>query len=172
MTAKTSEIAITGEAPIALEFILVGVNGQDPEPREIRWSTSGSEIPFEWEVVVKDLQPGVNQLAFLGLSHDGEILGSIDGFEVIHGTAPFIRGEVNGDLRVNLTDVVLVLQHVFLGRALNCRDAADANDDAAIMSDDAIYLLHYLFTLGPPPAAPFPEAGFDTVESLGCSTQG
>lgn len=172
VTAKTSEIAITGEAPIALEFILVGVNGQDPEPREIRWSTSGSEIPFEWEVVVKDLQPGVNQLAFLGLSHDGEILGSIDGFEVIHGTAPFIRGEVNGDLRVNLTDVVLVLQHVFLGRALNCRDAADANDDAAIMSDDAIYLLHYLFTLGPPPAAPFPEAGFDTVESLGCSTQG
>lgn len=169
VAVASEELVIQGEAPIQLEFIFVSINGENPQPAEIRWSVSGSEIPFEWEIDVKSLRPGINELEVLGLSANGDVLGSVEGFEVFSNTSPFVRGDVDGDLRINLTDAIRVLQHAFHGQLLDCSDAADVNDDAKIMADDAIRLLLYIFSLGPPPAAPFPEAGFDRTDASVCA---
>jgi len=75
---------------------------------------------------------------------------------------PFVRGETNGDGKVDIGDVVFCLQYLFeAGLAPACLDAADANDDGRIDISDPVYLLFFLFDEGPPPPPPYPEAGLD-----------
>lgn len=83
----------------------------------------------------------------------------------------FVRGDVDLNGGLALTDAVLLLQSLFRGGgALACEDAADANDDGGLNVTDAVYLLAYLFLSGPAPPDPFPEAGGDpTEDALGCS---
>ncbi len=82
----------------------------------------------------------------------------------------FVRGETDGDAAVNLTDVIFLLQHLFLGGSRpHCMDGADADDSGAVGITDAIYLLRHLFQGGDPPPAPYPAPGLDpTVDNLGC----
>ena len=76
--------------------------------------------------------------------------------------ARFIRGDANGDSRVDLADVVMILGYLYRGSAeRGCLDASDANDDGAVNLADAVRVLEHLFGLGPPPAGPFPQPGFD-----------
>ncbi len=84
---------------------------------------------------------------------------------------PFIRGDTNQDGIINVADAVVIAKAVFgLGSKLqlvqNCMDSADANDDEAMDTTDALYILRYLFegdTPIPPPNVcgndPTPEAG-------------
>jgi len=69
----------------------------------------------------------------------------------------FVRGEVNGDGSVDISDALTILTSLFLGfPRLVCEDAADTNDDGSLAISDAIYLLGYLFlgTERPPEPAP------------------
>ena len=51
-----------------------------------------------------------------------------------------------------------------------CRDAADADDNGRVQMADAVYLLNFIFTKGPPPPAPFPGCGTDpTADSSSCA---
>ncbi len=80
----------------------------------------------------------------------------------------FLRGDANGDGRLNVSDAVTVVRAVF-GAPAACADAADADDDGTLRIDDAIVLLGYMFAGGPPPAPPFPACGGDaTPDALGC----
>ncbi len=83
----------------------------------------------------------------------------------------FIRGDVDRDERVVLTDPVRSLNLLFGGvaRAFLCEDAADSNDDGQVNIADSVYTLTFLFGTGTPPHAPWPEAGDDpTEDDLGC----
>ncbi len=82
----------------------------------------------------------------------------------------FVRGGVNADGQVNLSDAVFVIYYLFRdGGKPNCLDAADINDDGALDLADPIYLLNYLFVDGPAPLPPFPASGFDpTPDNLMC----
>ncbi|HAK96661.1 MAG TPA: hypothetical protein DCM87_17130 [Planctomycetes bacterium] len=81
----------------------------------------------------------------------------------------FIRGDANGDGRVNLSDAIRSLYYVFGLSQVACADAVDANDDGAADIADPIYVLEYLFGSGPPPAPPFPRPGADpTPDNLTC----
>jgi hypothetical protein len=72
----------------------------------------------------------------------------------------FVRGDVNDDRSVNLTDAVVVLRFLFLGAdAIRCKHAADVNDSDIVDLSDIVYLLSYLFQRGPALAQPFPEPG-------------
>ena len=85
------------------------------------------------------------------------------------GGTRFIRGEVNGDANVDLSDAVAIFRDLFLGgiAPAPCRDALDCNDSGNIDLTDGIYLLNGLFQGGPPPPAPFPEPGMDpTADTL------
>ncbi len=82
----------------------------------------------------------------------------------------FIRGNANDDARVDLSDAVYVLGHLFLGQpAPPCVKAADANDDGRMDISDAVYVLSFLFLGADPIPAPYPECGVDpTADALTC----
>jgi hypothetical protein len=88
------------------------------------------------------------------------------------GTAEprFIRGEVDQNGTVGLTDAIVTLNYLFLsGAAPACLDAADANDDGKVDITDPIYLLKHLFLSGTAPPAPYPLAGPDpTADTVDC----
>lgn len=84
---------------------------------------------------------------------------------------PFIRGDMDGSSRVDITDAVLVIQVVLqnLPRRYDCEKALDADDDGVANITDAIAILRYMFLAGDLLAAPFPECGADqTVDDLHC----
>ncbi|MGH9362817.1 MAG: hypothetical protein ACRD2T_12965, partial [Thermoanaerobaculia bacterium] len=85
----------------------------------------------------------------------------------------FIRGDANGDLRLDISDAVFTLQYLFLGGgAPACEDAADANDDGDLDLSDAVSVLQSLFLTGLPLLPPGPEPGPDpTADPLTCGIE-
>lgn len=76
-------------------------------------------------------------------------------------TYPFVRGSLNGDLAVDVSDTVFLLASLFRGsEPLGCRRAGDVNGDDSVNVSDAVYLLNHLFKSGAPPVAPYPACGF------------
>ena len=87
--------------------------------------------------------------------------------------ASFVRGDVNQSGKVDLSDTVALLMHLFAGAPVpgDCLDAADVNDSGLVDVADAVYGLGYLFAHQPPPPAPFPACGRDeTEDGLGCAS--
>ncbi|MGQ9591770.1 MAG: thrombospondin type 3 repeat-containing protein, partial [Planctomycetota bacterium] len=85
-------------------------------------------------------------------------------------SAPWIRGDVNGDRKVDIGDTVRAIDIIFRGGTTDCYAAADANDDNRFNLADPVYLITYLFRRGTSPPHPFPQPGFDTLTpgSLTC----
>lgn len=72
----------------------------------------------------------------------------------------FVRGEVNGDDAVDLSDVIFTLTYLFArGDRPEPLASADVNASGAVDIADPVYLLGWLFRGGPAPPAPFPERG-------------
>lgn len=82
-------------------------------------------------------------------------------FQVLSLPPQFVRGDINIDGGVDISDPIRILGYLFAGLDAPCRDAGDANDDERIEIADAILLLEFLFRDGPAPTAPFPEMGYD-----------
>ena len=82
----------------------------------------------------------------------------------------YVRGDANGDGRIDISDPITILGCLFLGEACSiCGEASDANDDGAVQISDPIYLLNWRFGTGPGPPAPFPGcAGDPTEDELEC----
>jgi hypothetical protein len=77
----------------------------------------------------------------------------------------FLRGDVDSDGRINVTDAVRILNFLFEGGSEPaCYDAADVSDDGVINLSDAIFLLLFLFRASGYPAPPFPDMGMDPTE--------
>jgi hypothetical protein len=71
-----------------------------------------------------------------------------------------VRGFVNSDGRVDISDSVFLLQYLFLGASSpQCLDAANVNDDSRVDISDGVYLLNYLFLGKAAPLPPFPSPG-------------
>ncbi len=86
------------------------------------------------------------------------------------GTPSFVRGRVNEDAAVDISDAVTLLFYLFGGRAVACEDAADTNDDGTLDVTDAIFFLDFLFRDGPVMPGPEEACGVDpTTDTLGCS---
>ncbi|MEO2150593.1 MAG: HYR domain-containing protein [bacterium] len=83
----------------------------------------------------------------------------------------FIRGDCSNDGNINIQDSVLLLNHLFSGTPVACRDASDVNDDGLINLVDPIYELMYIMGLGPVPPSPGVVCGADpTPDALECSS--
>ena len=83
----------------------------------------------------------------------------------------FKRGDANTDNYFNIADPVTILEALFLpnGGVGGCPDSFDANDDGLVDISDGVISLMFLFGLGEPLAAPFPECGIDpTFDALDC----
>lgn len=83
----------------------------------------------------------------------------------------FIRGDVNGDGIIDLTDgSQLQLWVTGAGVMPSCLDAADVNDDGIVNLSDPIELFDFLYQGSNPPPAPYPDAGPDpTADGLDCN---
>jgi hypothetical protein len=74
----------------------------------------------------------------------------------------FVRGRVNGDDSVNISDAIALLDHLFSGTdGPDPLDAGDLNDDESVDISDPIYLLEVLFRGGREIPLPYPEPGPD-----------
>ena len=84
----------------------------------------------------------------------------------------FVRGDATGDGSLDISDPVLALNFLFLGRSVRpCLDALDSNDDGQVNIADPIYTLTYLFVGGDELPRPFPLPGGDrTPDELLCMT--
>jgi len=77
----------------------------------------------------------------------------------------FLRGYVNPDGKVDLSDAIFLLNYLFGGGdEPRCRLAADINDDEKVDISDTIFMLNYLFVGGAVPPPPFSQLG------IGCAT--
>lgn len=86
----------------------------------------------------------------------------------------FVRGDVERGMEHNITDAIRILEGVFQDASrLDCLDAADVDDDGFVEITDAVYLLRNLFSVGPPPPAPYQECGEDPTDDdgIGCDTK-
>jgi hypothetical protein len=81
----------------------------------------------------------------------------------------FVRGDVNCDGNLNITDAVVLLNHLFLGGpSLCCAAAGDADDSGRLNLTDPVRVLDYLFRFSMPLPAPFPECGQVPEQNLSC----
>jgi hypothetical protein len=87
--------------------------------------------------------------------------GSSDSCQLIQGfwqvfPVGFLRGDVNGDGVINVTDIVYLINYKFLvppGPPPIPLEAGDVNCDGVINVQDVVYLINYKFLVppGPPP---------------------
>jgi hypothetical protein len=109
------------------------------------------------------------------LIHRGKSLRSTTcGFDVliVHREEIFVRGDVDRDGEIQISDPVALLRFLFDDRVtfLACPDAADVNDDGHVQVTDALRLLRFLFLGGSAPLPPFEVPGTDIAQgdSLRC----
>jgi hypothetical protein len=83
----------------------------------------------------------------------------------------FIRGRINGDSVLDLTDAIGLFAYLFMGAAAPaCLQAADVTADGKVDITDGVALLGYLFRGEAPPPAPFTGCGTAPDPSdLGCA---
>jgi hypothetical protein len=135
----------------------------------------------KWEEVGRQTIPGLPENVLCGIGAWGvdsidaakpftPVRARLSGLVIVPVDAAFLRGDANEDGKVDLSDAVYTLGHLFLGSAApGCLDAADADDSGTLEITDAIYGLGYLFLGSPAPPEPFPGCNPDpTGDDLGC----
>lgn len=142
------------------------------------WSESGGSVI--WGVNARD-----DRLAFCGWTGDDDfpivnpyqasgvtLIGAVAATASLPVGGPeFVRGDVNLDGGIDISDAIAILSALFSGGLLECADAADTNDDGANDIADAVLLLSSLFVPGSMPiSAPSPDCGEDpTPDALDCA---
>ena len=108
-------------------------------------------------------RPGPHRGALTFESIGGTVIVPLTGSGVAESA--FRRGDTNADGRVDMSDPVSILRHLFLGSpGPSCPDAADADDSGVLQITDPLLILRFLFNGGPPPRSPFLSCGSDVAE--------
>jgi hypothetical protein len=95
------------------------------------------------------------------------------GFRIDASEEGFVRGDINVDGRVTISDALMLRRYQFLGsNELPCHSAADTDDNGSLDISDVVNLLIHQFALGLNDSRipePYPGAGSDpTVDPLLC----
>lgn len=126
-----------------------GLTTQPSEPLEI---LAGEAISGVWSLILTNQSVGDAALSEWGLRFQG-----------------FVRGDSNGDGKLDASDAIAILGYLFLRGELSCPRAADVDDGGSLDVTDAIDLLLHVFSGGPPPPEPYPAPGEDvTPDDLSC----
>lgn len=141
---------------LGLEFVFL-MQGRTPD--SMGWRTESVTFTAEEET---------SRIEFRGV-RNGFCGAAIDDVRVTPVSVPFIRGDVSGDGRVNVTDVVILYRKLFLGWDLvDCNAASDIHSDSVLDITDGVLLLQFLFLNGLEPDSPFPDCGLPDDDSLEC----
>jgi hypothetical protein len=75
------------------------------------------------------------------------------GWDIYAKIMYFLRGNVNGDDKVSLSDIVYLINYLFKfgPEPIPETGIGDANYDGKVSLSDIVYLINYLFKFGPPP---------------------
>jgi len=85
--------------------------------------------------------------------------------DLVGPDARFVRGDVDRNGELDITDAIVILQYLFLGGSgVDCPDAADVDDGGSVDIADPVRLLDFLFRGGTEPPAPFPEPALDPTD--------
>ena len=136
---------------------------QNPDANALRWSTSytfgfdANSLPGSADVTIGLFKPGAPTEVSAPAAAP-----SLPGI--------FIRADCDGNLQIQLADVITVLGFMFLmDPPPPCLKACDFDDSGNLSLPDAINLLTYLFLMGSEPPPPFPDPGMDpTPDPLPC----
>ena len=105
------------------------------------------------------------------LVEDGEVAPELRDLAVplYHG-GMFFRGDFNSDGKIDVSDAISGLGHMFRGSAgPRCTDSADTNDDGRLDIADGVFVLQFQFSGGRPPPFPHFECGPDlTLDGFDC----
>ena len=94
---------------------------------------------------------------------------------VIRGDENLIRGDVNGDGKVSVSDAYLVSKYLVHQAELSCPNAADADDNGRIDGDDQAIIMHSAWNFGPnvqPFGIPGPDPTPNTDTAISCASYG
>ena len=84
----------------------------------------------------------------------------------VQGGVNYVRGDINADAGINVTDAVYMLQHLY-PPTFPCQKAADVNLDSTLNVTDITYFLDHLF----PPQFPPPDScGINSADILPCDS--
>ncbi len=112
---------------------------------------------------VRSFEPGGSGAYALSLQQEQVPVRSI---------GPFLRGDVDQNASLQLTDAVAIFAYLFLGGAEpGCLAAADPDGTGEINLTAGVFLLRFLFLGGPTPLAPYPQCDRSSSETdleLGC----
>lgn len=156
-------------------FVLLLTDGGDAPPPHVKvdldWVAESGTLflgdTFERGTCVLD------SVAFEGLSEGssfGRLLDGADDLGLLPTPSPglsnsevitFVRGDVDGDLRITVLDAIRLIAILFEGdsRRPPCEFALDVNADGNVNLTDPVFLLDFLLGLAPPIPPPFPEPG-------------
>ncbi|MBI4586141.1 MAG: alpha-2-macroglobulin [Planctomycetes bacterium] len=136
-----------------------------------------TDTPLEFRFQVKALYPvrAEPPISLVYEYYDPSIRGTTRGPGLVVLAQPsdpkaFVRGDMNADGSLDISDPVAILHYLFLGKMFTpCLDRGDVNDDGGLDVTDPILLLEFLFIGGAKPMPPYPEAGHDpTPDGLDC----
>jgi hypothetical protein len=111
--------------------------------------------------------PVINVATLDGLSHRPSATRNLTLVPKGLRSVPFIRGDANRDLKVNIADIISIVYAVIPsldGESVLCVGSGDANSSGGMDLGDATYLIAWLFLAGPEPSLPFPGCGFDPAD--------
>lgn len=119
---------------------------------------------FVWDQVPIGANPAPVEWGMLG--HDAS-----GGAFYHRGAVPepmYVRGDGNGDGRVDLPDAVFALRYLFQAATTPCEARLDADSSGVVDPADVMALLSYLFLGAPAPGSPFPDCDSVANDVLPC----
>jgi hypothetical protein len=180
-----SDVIILGsyyETKMSKAHVIFGEREPPSAVDMLRLAERGFEILAPEGVAIQGATQSNSSISVVGSDLDGDgqqdlaipyrtALG--EGILVVFGplvSSGFLRGDANDDGRVDISDSVRILSHLFLGADPSvCRQAMDANDSGTLDLSDAVFLLNGLFQGGPAPPPPYPEPGEDpSPDAIDC----
>jgi Dockerin type I domain len=86
----------------------------------------------------------------------------------------YIRGDVNSDGQVDVSDAVRLAHALFLGdQTVDCEEAGDVNGDRSLDVSDVVGIFNFLFKGDRAPVPPYPACGTDWgAFGMTCSAHG
>ena len=124
-----------------------------------KWSVESGNLPDGLDLdsltgVISGIPPEADSFDFTLKVTDSDVPPDTDSQKlyIIIVEGSFTRGDVNLDGKINVEDVVYLINYLFAeGPEPIPRESGDVNCDGLVNIVDVIYLINYLFMGGPPP---------------------
>ena len=157
----TAEALVTGEGAEVLVYMEL-LSGDEPCGR-------GRQFRFVFDLGRRAPGDYVVRASWIDLDDDQEPI--VIPVTVAAATCEdhgYRLGDTNDDGRLDISDPVSLLTHLFLGGPLGCSAAGDADGSSRLDITDAVFLLSFLFRGGVAPRLPVDECAPAIETSLGC----